>query len=45
MNMDIVDRLSLAYAKNGEKNKAIDFLKESLKNGVIDKEYYNGKLR
>lgn len=45
MNMDIVDRLSLAYAKNGENNKAIDFLKESLKNGVIDKEYYNGKLR
>ena len=45
MNMDIVDRLSLAYAKNGEKNKAIDFLKESLKNGVIDKEYYNWKLR
>ena len=45
MNMDSVDRLSLAYAKNGEKNKAIDFLKESLKNGVIDKEYYNWKLR
>lgn len=45
MNMDIVDRLSLAYAKNGEKNKAIDFLKESLKKGEIDKKYYNGKLR
>ena len=45
MNLDIVDRLSLAYAKNGEKNKAIDFLRESLKNGVIDEVYYSGKLR
>ncbi len=45
MNLDIVDRLSLAYAKNGKKNKAIDFLRESLKNGVIDEVYYSGKLR
>ena len=45
INRDIVDRLSLAYAKNGEKNKAIDLLRESLKNGVIDELYYNGKLK
>lgn len=45
INLDIVDRLSLAYAKNGEVNKTIDLLEKSLKDGVIDKEYYNGKLR
>ena len=43
-NLHIVDRLSLAYAKSGEENKAIDFLKKSLKGGIINKEFYDAKL-
>lgn len=43
-NPDIVDRLSLAYTKSGEKNKAITLLEKSLQGNVIDKVFYNVQL-
>lgn len=43
-NPHIVDRLSLAYAKSGEKNKAIELLEKSLQENVIDKFFYNVQL-
>jgi len=43
-NPDIVDRLSLAYTKSGEKNKAIILLEKSLQGNVIDKVFYNFQL-
>ena len=44
-NEHIVDRLSLAYTKSGEINKASIFLEKSLKENVINKEFYNYQLR
>lgn len=44
-NKYIVDRLSLAYAKNGEKEKAKALLDKSLKAKIIDKEFYQQKLK
>lgn len=43
-NPDIVDRLSLAYTKYGEKDKAITLLKKSLQEDVIDENFYNYQL-
>ncbi len=43
-NPDIIDRLSLAYLKSGEKNKAIELLETSLQKNVIDKSFYDGQL-
>lgn len=44
INPDVVDRLSLAYTKHGEKNKAIQLLKEALQEDVIDNNFYNSQL-
>lgn len=35
INWDVVDRLSLAYTKNGEYNKAVDLLERCLQKGEI----------
>lgn len=43
-NRDIVDRLSLAYTKNGEEDKAKDLLNKALKDKIIDKFFYEQKL-
>lgn len=43
-NSHIVDRLSLAYTKSGEKDKAIAFLEKSLKENVIDGLFFNIQL-
>lgn len=43
-NEHIVDRLSLAYTKFGEKNKAITLLKKSLQEKIIDEFFYNVQL-
>ena len=43
-NKDIIDRLSLAYTKFGEKNKAITLLEKSLQEKVIDKSFYKIQL-
>lgn len=43
-NEHIVDRLSLAYTKFGEKNKAITLLKKSLQEKIIDEFFYNAQL-
>lgn len=45
MNIDIVDRLSLAYVKSGDSSKAIDLLKRSLHDGTINESYYEYKLK
>lgn len=44
-NKDVVDRLSLAYVKSGDSNKAIDLLKKSLQDETIDRCYYEYKLK
>ena len=44
INRDIVDRLSLAYVKNGEEDKAKDLLNDALNDKIIDKIFYNLKL-
>lgn len=44
-NQDVVDRLSLAYTKSGEMNKAIMLLKNSLQENVIDTVFYNFQLK
>ena len=41
INRDIVDRLSLAYTKSGEKDKAIALLNKYLGDNVIDVYFYN----
>ena len=43
-NQHIVDRLTLAYTKSGEQNKAIELLEKSLQENVIDKFFYNVRL-
>lgn len=43
-NKHIVDRLSLAYVKNGEEDKAKDLLNKSLNDKIIDKIFYEQKL-
>lgn len=45
INLDVVDRLSLAYVKFGEKDKAIDLLEKSLRENIIDKNFYTQKMR
>lgn len=42
-NRDVIDRLSLAYTKNGDKEKAINLLDRALKDKVIDEYYYVNK--
>lgn len=44
MNSHIIDRLSLAYAKLGEKDKAISFLEKSLREKAIDGLFFNIQL-
>ncbi len=41
INQDVIDRLSLAYFKNSDEEKAINLLKDSLRNGNIDENFYN----
>jgi tetratricopeptide (TPR) repeat protein len=43
-NPYIVDRLSLAYTKSGDKNKAITLLEKSLQENVIDEFFYQCQL-
>lgn len=43
-NTHIVDRLSLAYTKHGEKDKAITLLEKSLQEDVINENFYNFQL-
>lgn len=40
-NLHVVDRLSLAYFKFGEKEKAIKLLEEALSNNIIDEYFKN----
>lgn len=44
INSDIIDRLSLAYTKSGEKDKAIAFLEKALQEKVIDIYFFNIQL-
>lgn len=44
INPDIIDRLSLAYTKHGEKNKAITLLEKALQEDIIDNDFYNNQL-
>lgn len=43
-NTHIVDRLSLAYTKHGEKDRAITLLEKSLQEDVIDENFYTSQL-
>jgi hypothetical protein len=43
-NIDVIDRLTLAYVKNDELQKAIDFLMQSYSNEEIDGDYYFTKV-
>lgn len=43
INIEIVDRLSLAYVKFGEKDKAFTLLERTLKDDVIDLQFYENK--
>lgn len=40
VNRDVVDRLSLAYFKNGEMDKANDLLNRAYKDSVIDEKFF-----
>ena len=42
-NQDVVDRLSLAYVKNGEEDKAYKLLEEALRNEIINIQFYECK--
>lgn len=44
INPAVVDRLSLAYTKHGEKNKAITLLEKALQEDIVDKNFYNYQL-
>lgn len=44
INPDIIDRLSLAYAKAGDMNKAFTLLKRALQENVIDEVFYDFQL-
>ncbi len=44
INTDVIDRLSLAYTKHGEKNKAITLLEKALQENLIDQNFYNYQL-
>lgn len=44
INSNIVDRLSLAYVKSDQLDKAIHILKKSLKEGVIHEEFYKKQI-
>ena len=45
INSDIVDRLSLAYVKSDQLDKAIHILNKSLKDGVINEEFYKFQIK
>lgn len=45
INQDVVDRLSLAYIKYGEKEKAYKLLEKALQDGVVDLQFYTYKKR
>ena len=45
VNVSIVDRLSLAYIKFVDKEKAIKLLDDSLNSNIIDKKFYDVKLK
>ncbi|MDB3084216.1 hypothetical protein C4097_06530 [Clostridioides difficile] len=45
INPHIVDRLSLAYAKYGEKNKAIELIENALQKDIVDINFYYCQLR
>ncbi len=40
-NLNIIDKLSMAYLKNGELKKSLDFLEEIHKKNIIDENYYS----
>ncbi|MCT3097699.1 hypothetical protein [Lactococcus lactis] len=44
-NQDIVERLAMAYEKNGQQDKAIELLKNACDNKIIDIEFLNGMER
>lgn len=44
INWDVVDRLSLAYTKNGEYSKAVDLLKKYLQKGEICEKQYEYQI-
>lgn len=45
INQDVVDRLSLAYIKYGEKEKAYKLLEKALQDEVVDLQFYTYKKR
>lgn len=44
INVEIVDRLSLAYFKNGEMEKAIDLLKSTFDSSLIDESFFHVQI-
>lgn len=44
-NQDVIDRLSLAYEKNGDSDKSKKLLDRALKEGTIDEFFYWSKIR
>lgn len=44
-NQHIVDRLSLAYLKHGEKNKAIALLDTALREDVVNDQFHSSQLK
>ena len=45
INQDVVDRLSLAYVKFGEKDKAYKLLEKALRDEVINTQFYEHKKK
>ena len=45
INQDVVDRLSLAYVKFGEKDKAYKLLEKALRDEVINTQFYEDKKK
>ena len=45
INQDVVDRLSLAYVKFGEKDKAYKLLEKALRDEVINTQFYEEKKK
>lgn len=45
INQDVVDRLSLAYVKFGEKDKAYQLLEKALRDEVINTQFYEYKKK
>jgi len=43
-NIHTIDRLSLAYLKDGDKEKAVNLLNKSFQDKLIDKEFYDYQL-